>query len=202
MINAGTETSVFTTEWAMSLLLNHPQVLQKAKLELDSQVGHRRLLEEQDLPNLSYLRNIIFETFRLFPPGPIPFPRESSADCKVGGYDVPCGSILMVNAWAIHRDPKVWDEPTRFKPDRFEGRDVEMQMFLPFGIGRRACPGAGLGQRMVGLVLGSLIQCFDWERVGLEEIDLTEGVGLSMPKLKPLEAMCKPREIMLHAFQK
>ncbi|KAL6526136.1 hypothetical protein OROMI_029776 [Orobanche minor] len=161
MINAGTETSIVTLEWAMSLLLNHPQVLQKAKLELDSQVGHQRLLEEQDLPNLPNLRNIIFETFRMFPPGPIPLPRESSADCKVGGYDVPCGSILMINAWAIHSDPKVWDEPTRFKPERFEGRDVETQMFLPFGMGRRAYPGAGLGQRMVGLVLGSLIQCFD-----------------------------------------
>ncbi|KAI3451969.1 hypothetical protein Pfo_008634 [Paulownia fortunei] len=201
MIIAGTDTSVATIEWAMSLLLNHPDVLQKAKLELDSQVGHQRLLEEQDLPNLHYLRNIIFETFRMFPPGPLGVPRESSADCKVGGYDVPRGTILLVNSWAIHRDPEVWDEPTSFKPERFEGREVETQTLMPFGMGRRTCPGAGLGQRMVGLALGSLIQCFEWERVVLEEVDLAEGVGLTMPKLKPLEAMCRPREIMLKVLQ-
>ncbi|KAK6151233.1 hypothetical protein DH2020_016165 [Rehmannia glutinosa] len=159
---AGTDTSVVTIKWAMSLLLNHPKVLQKAKLELDSQVGHQRLLEEQDLPSLRYLRNIIFETFRMFPAGPLAVPRESSADCKVGGYDIPCGTMLLVNIWAIHRDPQVWDEPTRFKPERFERREVETQMLMTFGMGRRACPGAGLGQRMVGLVLGSLIRCFDW----------------------------------------
>lgn len=200
MIIAGTDTSVVTIEWAMSLLLNHPDVLQKAKLELDSQVGHHRLLEEQDLPNLHYLQNIISETFRLFPAGPLGVPRESSADCRVGGYDIPRRTILLVNAWAIHRDPDVWDEPTRFKPERFEGREVETQKLMPFGMGRRACPGAGLGQRMVGLGLGSFIQCFEWERVGLGEIDFAEGVGLTMPKLKPLEAMCKPREIMLKAL--
>ncbi|KAK6125305.1 hypothetical protein DH2020_040953 [Rehmannia glutinosa] len=201
MIFAGTDTSVVTIEWAMSLLLNHPQLLQKAKLELDSQIGHQRLLEEQDLPNLHYLRNIIFETFRMFPAGPLVVPRKSSADCTVGGYDVPRGTILLVNAWAIHRDPEVWDEPTSFKPERFEERDVETHKLMPFGMGRRACPGAGLGQRMVGLVLGSLIQCFDWENVNIEAVDLAEGVGLTMPKLKPLEAMCKPREIMLKVLQ-
>lgn len=201
MIVAGTDTSVVTIEWAMSLLLNHPDVLQNAKLELDSKVGPHRLVEEHDLPNLNYLRNIISETFRMFPAGPLGVPRESSADCKVGGYDIPGGTILLVNAWAIHRDPKVWDEPTRFKPERFEGRgEAEMEKLMPFGMGRRACPGEGLGRRMVGLALGSLIHCFDWERMGSEEVDLDEGFGLTMPKLKPLEAMCRPRQIMLEAL--
>ncbi|KAK6151229.1 hypothetical protein DH2020_016161 [Rehmannia glutinosa] len=200
MIFAGTETSTLTIEWAMSVLLNHPDVIQKAKRELDSQVGHQRLLEEQDLSNLHYLRNIISETFRMFPPGPLVVPRQSSIDCKVGGYDIPRGTMLLVNAWAIHRDPEVWVEPMRFKPERFEGREVETHKLMPFGIGRRICPGAGMGQRMVGLALGSLFQCFDWERVNTEEVDLTEGVGISMPKLKPLEAMCKPREIMLNVL--
>ncbi|KAL2241574.1 cytochrome P450 81D1-like [Sesamum indicum] len=201
MIIAGTDTSTVTIEWAMSLLLNHPQVLQKAKLELDSQVGHHRLVDEQDLPNLHYLRNIILETFRLFPAGPLVVPRESSADCRVGGYDIPRGTILLVNAWAIHRDPEVWSEPMSFKPERFDGKEVETQKLMPFGMGRRACPGAGLGQRMVGLALASLIQCFEWERVGLEEVDLAEGVGLTMPKFKPLEAVCRPRQVMLKVLQ-
>ncbi|GER30928.1 cytochrome P450 [Striga asiatica] len=197
MIIAGTDTSVGTIEWAMALLLNHPQVLQKAQSELDSRVGPHRLLEEKDLPNLPYLHKIIHETFRMFPAGPLGVPREASADCKIGGYDVPRGTILLVNAWAIQRDPGVWAEPMRFRPERFAGTEVETQKLMPFGMGRRACPGAGLGWRMVGLGLGSLIQCFDWERVGAEEVDLAEGIGLTMPKLEPLEAVCIPREIML-----
>lgn len=202
MIIAGTDTSIVTIEWAMSLLLNHPNILQKGKLELDSIVGPHRIVEEQDLSNLKYVNKIILETFRMFPAGPLLVPRESSADCRVGGYDIPSGTILLVNAWAIHRDPDVWDEPMRFKPDRFEGRrEVEAEKLMPFGMGRRACPGSGLGQRMVGLGLASLIQCFDWERVGSSEVDLDEGFGLTMPKLKPLVAMCKPRQIMLRALE-
>ncbi|KAL0343542.1 UNVERIFIED_CONTAM: cytochrome [Sesamum angustifolium] len=201
MIIAGTDTSAVTIEWAMSLLLNNPDVLQKAKLEIDSQVGHQRLVEEQDLPNLPFLHSIIFETFRLFPAGPLVVPRESSADCKVGGYDIPRGTMLLVNAWAIHRDPKVWSDPMSFKPERIDRREVETHRLMPFGLGRRACPGAGLGQRMVGLALASFIQCFEWERVSSEEVDLTEGAGLTMPKLKPLEAMCRPRQIMLKVLQ-
>ncbi|EYU44450.1 hypothetical protein ABFS82_08G054200 [Erythranthe guttata] len=200
MIIAGTDTSVVTIEWAMSLLLNHPEALQKAKLELDSQIGNNRLIEEQDLPNLNYLRHVISETFRMFPAGPLVVPRESSADCTVGGYHIPRGTILMVNAWAIHRDPEVWADPTSFKPERFEGKLDQVELahkLMPFGVGRRGCPGAGLGQRMVGLCLGSLIQCFEWERLGAEEVDLAEGAGLTMPKLNPLVAICRPREIML-----
>ncbi|KAG6394660.1 hypothetical protein SASPL_145249 [Salvia splendens] len=201
MIVAGTDTSVVTIEWAMSLLLNHPNVLEIARLELDSKVEPHRLVEERDLPDLSYLQNIISETFRMFPAGPLVVPRESSSDCRVGGYDIPSGSILLVNAWAIHRDPDVWEEPMRFKPERFEGgREVPTENLLPFGMGRRACPGAGLGRRMVGLALASLLQCFDWERMGPDQVDLAEGVGLTMPKLKPLEAMCRPRQIMLEAI--
>ncbi|KAL7108914.1 hypothetical protein ACP275_06G142700 [Erythranthe tilingii] len=204
MIIAGIDTSVVTIEWAMSLFLNHPEVLHKAKLEMDSHVGNQRLVVEQDLPNLNYLGNIILETFRMFPAAPLSVPRASSADCKIGGYDVQRGTILIVNAWAIHRDPRVWEEPTSFNPDRFQGKDnnhVETQKLMPFGMGRRACPGAGLGQRMVGLGLGSLIQCFEWEILSVEKIDLNEGVGLTMPKLKPLEALCRPREIMLRLLQ-
>lgn len=196
MILAGTDTSAVTIEWAMTLLLNHPDVLQNAKLELESKIGNHRLVEEEDLPNLNYLHNIILETFRMFPAGPLLMPRESSADCKVGGYDIPRGTMLLVNAWGIHRDPNVWEEATRFKPERFQGREVEREKMMAFGMGRRACPGSGLGQRMVGLVVASLIQCFDWERVDSKQLDLAEGAGLTMPKLKPLEAMCRPTQIL------
>ncbi|KAA8531624.1 hypothetical protein F0562_006333 [Nyssa sinensis] len=196
MILAGTDTAAVTIEWAMSLLLNHPDVLKNARVELDTHVGQDRFIDESDLSKLHYLRCIILETFRLCPAAPLLVPHMSSDDCTIGGYNVPRDTIVLVNAWSIHRDPKYWDDPTSFKPERFEGGDVEAHKLMPFGMGRRACPGAGLAQRVVGLTLGSLIQCFEWERVSEMEVDLTEGKGLTMPKAEPLEAMCKSRDIM------
>ncbi|KAK3007758.1 hypothetical protein RJ639_013494 [Escallonia herrerae] len=130
----------------MTLLLNHPDVLKKARAELDNLVGLERLVEESDLAKL--------------------------------------------------QDPRVWEDPTSFKPERFETGEVEGHRLMPFGMGRRSCPGASLAQRVVGLVLASLIQCFEWVRVSENQIDLTEGTGLSMPKLEPLVAMCRARHIM------
>nr|AJD25197.1 cytochrome P450 CYP81Q41 [Salvia miltiorrhiza] len=197
MLIAGTDTSSVTIEWAMSNLVNNPRILEKVKSELDAKVGKERLMEEEDLSNLPYLNNIILETFRLFPAAPLLLPHEAAEDCQMGGYDVPRGVMVLVNAWAIHRDPHVWGEDAMiFKPERFEGKHFEAHELMPFGMGRRSCPGSTLGQRVVGLALGSLIQCFEWERVGLEEIDLGEGEGLTMPKLEPLQVMCRPREIM------
>ncbi|XP_048335698.1 cytochrome P450 81Q32-like [Ziziphus jujuba] len=196
MILAGTDTSAVTLEWAMSNLLNHPHVLEKAKAELDAQIGQQRLVDESDLSKLPYLQNIISETLRLYPAAPLLGPHFSSEDCTVGGYHRPCDTILLVNAWAIHRDPELWDDPESFKPERFENGEVEIYKLMPFGIGRRACPGIGLAQRVVGLTLASLIQCFEWERVSEKLVDMTEGNGLTMPKALPLEAMCKAREMV------
>uniref|UniRef100_A0A1W7HBR9 (+)-piperitol/(+)-sesamin synthase n=1 Tax=Scoparia dulcis TaxID=107240 RepID=A0A1W7HBR9_SCODU len=197
MLLAGTDTSAVTVEWAMSALLNNSDVLSEAREELNTQIGSELLIEEEDLSKLPFLQNIILETFRLFPAAPLMVPHESSQDCRVGGYDIQGGTMLLVNAWAIHRDPELWDDALSFKPERFKGKEVEKDRLMPFGMGRRSCPGSGLAQRIVGITLGSLMQCFDWKRMSQEEVDLTEGVGLTMPKLKPLEAMCRPRDIML-----
>ncbi|KAD6119055.1 hypothetical protein E3N88_10326 [Mikania micrantha] len=142
------------------------------------------------LPVLSWLG-----TLRMYPAGPLLVPHEASSDCVVGGYNIPRGTMLIVNQWAIHHDPKVWDEPERFKPERFEGLEGTRDGFklLPFGSGRRSCPGEGLAIRMVGMTLGSIIQCFNWERMSEEMVDMTEGHGLTMPKAIPLLAKCKPR---------
>ncbi|KAF8023177.1 hypothetical protein BT93_F0623 [Corymbia citriodora subsp. variegata] len=189
---AGTDTSVVTIEWAMSLLLNHPDVMKKAQAEVDNIVGRDRLVDEADIHKLPYLQNIINEVLRLFPPAPLLVPHESAEDCMVGGFDVPRGTMILVNAWAIQRDPKVWDHPTSFKPERYEGLEGDhAYRLLPFGMGRRSCPGAGLANRVVSLALAALIQCFEWERVGEELVDLSEGTGITMPKREPLEAMCK-----------
>jgi isoflavone 2'-hydroxylase len=196
LLLAGTDTSAVTLEWAMSNLLNHPNLLKKARAELDSQIGEENLMDEPDISELHYLQSIISETLRLYPAAPLLVPHMASDDCTIGGYDVPRNTMLLVNAWAIHRDPKVWDDAASFKPERFECVEVEAYKLMPFGLGRRACPGQGLAQRTVGLALGSLIQCFEWERVGKEKVDMTEGNGITMPKVVALEAMCKARPIM------
>ncbi|KAI3684661.1 hypothetical protein L6452_33886 [Arctium lappa] len=201
MLLAGTDTSSVTIEWAMSLLLNHPNVLTRARAEVDERIGHERLVEETDLPNLPYIQRIVHETLRLFPAAPLLVPHEPSEDCIIGGFDVARGTIVLVNAWAIHRDPQLWDEPFSFKPERFEKIGNMGYRFIPFGMGRRQCPGAGLANRVVATTLASLIQCFEWERVSEELVDLSEGKGLTMPKEKPLEAMCKARQRMSHVLK-
>ncbi|KAI3465293.1 hypothetical protein Pfo_021956 [Paulownia fortunei] len=197
LLIAGTDTSAGTMEWALSLLVNNPHVLKKAQIEIDNHIGHNRLIDEADIAQLPYLRCIINETLRLFPAGPLLIPHESSEQCTVGGYRVPAGTMLLVNVWAIQNDPKNWEDAKEFKPERFEGMEGTRDGFklLPFGSGRRGCPGEGLAVRMMGFGLGSLIQCFDWERPGKELVDMTEALGLSMPRAKPLMAYCKTRPV-------
>ncbi|XP_020233131.1 cytochrome P450 81E8 [Cajanus cajan] len=190
MLLAGTDTSSVTLEWAMSNLLNHPEILKKAKNELDTHIRQNCLVDEPDLSKLSYLQSIVYETLRLHPAAPMLVPHLSSEYCTIGEYNVPQNTILLVNAWAIHRDPKLWSDPTHFKPERFE-KESEASKLLSFGLGRRACPGANLAQRTVSLTLALLIQCFEWKRTSKEEIDMTEGKGVTMPKKFPLEAMCQ-----------
>ncbi|PPD71698.1 hypothetical protein GOBAR_DD31406 [Gossypium barbadense] len=200
LILAGTDTTSVTIEWAMSNLLNHPEVLKKAQAEIDTEIGQENLIDEPDVSKLKYLQSIILEAQRLHPALPLLLPHVPSTDCTIGGYDVPGGAIVLVNAWPIHRDPQSWDDPTSFKPERFENDDSQSHKIMPFGLGRRACPGSGLAQRVMGLTLGSLIQCFEWERVDGKEINMTEGMGSTMPKAHPLEALCKARPIVNRAF--
>ncbi|XWS21255.1 hypothetical protein CRYUN_Cryun30bG0039900 [Craigia yunnanensis] len=195
MFVAGTETTGVTIEWAMSLLLNHPEVLQKVRAEIVSHVGHERLLNDSDLAKLPYLRCVVNETLRLYPPAPLLLPHCSSEDCMVDGYEIPKGTLLLVHAWAIHRDPSIWKDPTKFKPERFEGTFEEKEglRYLPFGLGRRACPGATMGFQLVLLALGAAIQCFEWGKVGSDKVDMTTGTGITISKARPLEALCCPR---------
>ncbi|XP_043714428.1 cytochrome P450 81Q32-like [Telopea speciosissima] len=200
LLSAGTDSASGTMEWTMTLLLNHPKVLKKAQAEIDSTIGQGRLINESDLTNLPYLFCIINETLRMYPSGPLLAPHESSEECIVGGYTIPRGTMLLVNVWAIQNDPKLWVEPREFRPERMEGVGGGSDGFklMPFGSGRRGCPGEALGMRMVGLALGLLIQCFEWKRIGQEMVDTEEGtIGLSLSKGKPLEASCRPRSTML-----
>ncbi|KAL6216662.1 hypothetical protein ACLB2K_009883 [Fragaria x ananassa] len=199
MLSAGTDTSAGTMEWGLALLLNNPEALAKAQTEIDVQIGQSRLIEEADLANLPYLHGIMNETLRMYPADPLLVPHESSQECTLGGYHVPRGTMLLVNIWAMHHDPKLWEQPEQFKPERFLTSKNEANGFklLPFGTGRRGCPGEGLATRIIGLALGSLIQCFEWERSSDEMVNMSEGAGLTMPKAQALLAKCRPRPIMV-----
>ncbi|KAK1677551.1 hypothetical protein QYE76_038399 [Lolium multiflorum] len=196
ILQAGTETSSSAIEWVMAEMLNHPAAMAKARVELDDVIGTGRLMEEADLPKLPYLQCILRETLRLHPTAPLLAPHESSADCTVAGYDIPAGTMLLINVHTMHRDAGMWEEPTRFMPERFEGGKGEGQWMLPFSMGRRRCPGEALSMKVVGLTLGTLVQCFEWGRVSEEEIDMAEGSGLTMHMAIPLEASYWPREEM------
>ncbi|XP_022140041.1 cytochrome P450 81D1-like [Momordica charantia] len=204
LLTAGTDTTVGTMEWAMSLLLNHPNVLANVRAEIDDVVGQERHVDESDLEKLPYLQCVIKETLRMHPVGPLLVPHESSADCTVGGYHIPRGTMLLVNAWAIHNDGGNWEEPAAFRPERFlevaAGAGDGLR-YVPFGFGRRGCPGETLAVKVVGLVVGSLIQCFEWDRIGEEMVDMAEGTGLTMPKAHPLQAKCRPRPILYRAIR-
>lgn len=186
-------------------MLNHPEELKKAQNEIDQQVGFERLISESDIAKLPHLRAIIDETLRMYPPAPLLSPHESSEECMVQGYRVPRGTMLLINCWGIQNDPKNWVEPRKFRPDRFVGKEGGKDnnngyKWIPFGSGRRGCPGEGMGLRMVGLTLGTLIQCFDWKRIGDkgEMVDMTENIGVSLSKAKPLVASCRPRSAIVN----
>ncbi|CAN6348247.1 unnamed protein product [Urochloa humidicola] len=199
LLQAGTDTSSSTIEWAMALLLDNPDVLKKATDEIHTIVGTSRLTKESDLAGLPYLRCIITETLRLKPLTPNHVPHEASRDCVIGGHTVVRGTMVLVDVYSMQRDPNIWEDPEKFMPERFmedvnkEGDDGRFMM--PFGLGRRKCPGEGLALRTVGMALGVMIQCFEWECVG-EEVNLSEGSGLTMPMAVPLVALCKPRAEM------
>lgn len=200
LLHAGSETSATTLEWAFSYLLENPRIMKKAKAEIDLQVGHTRLVEESDMGKLPYIRCIVNETLRLQPAAPLLVPHFSGEECHVGGYRVPKGTIVLVNAWGIQRDPKVWEDPETFNPERFESfkssKDHAFK-FMPFGSGRRSCPGENLAIRVVELALGLLLQCFDWENPSKETIDKTDSSGFIAAKLTPLVAKCSPRSEMV-----
>ncbi|XP_057847449.2 cytochrome P450 CYP82D47 [Cryptomeria japonica] len=205
VITAGTDSSSVTIEWALAALLQHQDVLGKAQEELDNFVGRDRLVEESDLPKLSYLQAIVKETLRLYPAAPLLVPHEAAEACTIGGFDVPAGTRLLVNAWAIHRDADVWSHPAEFDPERFlkggkvidvKGHDFEL---IPFSSGRRMCPGMSLALIVVQYTLARLLQSFEWCVPEGVVIDMAEGLGLTMPKAVPLEAIIKPR-LPLHLY--
>ncbi|PIN02726.1 Cytochrome P450 CYP2 subfamily [Handroanthus impetiginosus] len=199
MILGGTDTMTVTLTWALSLLLNNPDALKKAQEELDLHIGPQRQVKESDLENLVYIKAIIKETLRLYPAASLLPPREAAEDCTVAGYHVPAGTRLIVNVWKLHRDPRFWSDPLEFQPERFLTKykeiDVRGQNFelLPFGAGRRICPGISFALQTMELVLASFLHGFEVKAPAVEGVDMTESMGGTNVKVTPLEVLLKPR---------
>lgn len=208
MIAAGKDTVAISVEWAMTELVKNPRVQKKAQEELDGVIGFERVMTESDLAKLPYLECVAKEALRLHPPTPLMLPHRASANVKIGGYDIPEGSIVHVNVWAIGRDPNVWKDPLEFRPERFLEEDVDMKghdfRLLPFGAGRRVCPGAQLGINLVTSMLGHLLHHFDWappEGTKTEEIDMSESPGLTAYMRTPIQVVATPR-LPMHLYKR
>ncbi|PNY06674.1 cytochrome p450 82a3-like protein [Trifolium pratense] len=200
LILAGSDTIMVALIWALSLLVNHPMELKKAQDELNTHIGKDMKVEESDIKNLVYLQAIVKETVRLYPPSPIITLRSAMNDCTFScGYHIPAGTQLMVNTWKIHRDSRVWADPHDFKPERFltsyKDVDVRSQNYelVPFGSGRRVCPGASLAMRVVQLTLARLLHSFNVATPSNQAVDMTESPGLTNLKATPLEVVLTPR---------
>ncbi|KAM0937867.1 putative flavonoid 3'-monooxygenase [Dioscorea sansibarensis] len=204
LFTAGTDTSASTVEWAMAEIIRHPDILAAVQAEIDAVIGRSRLVSEPDLAKLPLLQAIIKETFRLHPSTPLSLPRTAAEPCEVAGFHIPGGATLLVNVWAIARDPEVWSDPLEFKPSRFlpGGSHVDVDLkgahfeLIPFGAGRRICAGLGLGLRMVTLMVASLVHGFDWalpDGLGPDNLDMTEAFGLTLQRTVPLKARPTPR---------
>ncbi|KAI3892353.1 hypothetical protein MKW92_015272 [Papaver armeniacum] len=201
-LSGGSDTTSTTLTWVLSLLLNHPQVLETAKQELDKHVGNDRHVEESDIPKLVYINAIIKESMRLYPNGAL-IDRLTFEECEVGGYHVPAGGRLFVNVWKIQRDPSVWENPLEFKPERFMSGGEKMDVdpkgqnfeFIPFGIGRRICPGMLSALQVMHIVVARLIHGFDMKAASANgEVDMTDKAGMACYKMTPLEVMVTPRQ--------
>ncbi|CAN4122759.1 unnamed protein product [Withania somnifera] len=199
LLSAGTDTTIVTLTWTLSLLMNNYQALKIAQDEIDAHVGKNRWVQESDIKNLIYLQAIVKEALRLYPAAPLSVPHESMEDCTISGYDIPKGTRLLVNLWKIHHDPNIWPNPNDFKPERFltAHKDVDVRgnhfELLPFGSGRRMCPGISLALQVLPFVIAVLLQGFDMKRPLDEPIDMSESFGLTVIKASPLEVLLAPR---------
>ncbi|KAG5030662.1 hypothetical protein GLYMA_06G035300v4 [Glycine max] len=199
LILAGSDTTTTTLSWALSLLLNNREVLNKAIHELDTQIGSEKIVEISDLKKLEYLQSIIKETLRLYPAAPLNVPHESLEDCTVGGYHVPTGTRLLTNISKLQRDPSLYPNPLEFWPERFltthKDVDIKGQHFelIPFGAGRRMCPGLSFGLQVMQLTLATLLHGFDIVTSDGEHVDMLEQIGLTNIKASPLQVILTPR---------
>ncbi|CAN6185774.1 unnamed protein product [Urochloa humidicola] len=189
---ASSETSATTLQWIMAELMRNPRVMCKAQDEVRRVLHGQEIVTEDSLSGLHYLPLVVKEALRLHPPATLIL-RECRSPCRVLGFDVPVGAMVLVNAWAIGRDSNYWDAPEEFMPERFENSEIDFKgtnfEFIPFGAGRRMCPGIGFGLANIDLPLASLLYHFDWELPeGIKpgDMDMTEAMGITTRRLSHL----------------
>ncbi|CAJ1939104.1 unnamed protein product [Sphenostylis stenocarpa] len=192
MFVGGTAAPATVTVWAMSELMRNPKAMEKAQAEVRKVFNEKGYVDEADLGHCQFLNSVIKETLRLHPPEALLLPRENSEACVINGYEIPAKSKVIINAWAIGRDPMYWNDPDRFVPERFEnsydfsGTHFE---YIPFGAGRRICPGAAFSMPNMLLSLASLLYHFVWKLPNgttHQELDMTESFGLTVKRANDL----------------
>ncbi|KAJ4842805.1 hypothetical protein Tsubulata_037931 [Turnera subulata] len=198
---AGTDTTAAVLEWAMTELLRHPEVMKMLQDEAREVGMNKPAITEDDLNRMHYLKAVIKETLRMHTPIPLLVPRQSTQDVKLRGFDIAAGTRVFINAWAIGRDPGLWDRADEFWPERFlmssspidyKGHDFQL---IPFGAGRRICPGIQFAMSTDELALANLVHKFDWSLPGGtrgEDLDMTESIGLTIHRESPLIVVATP----------
>ncbi|RCV22635.1 hypothetical protein SETIT_4G236300v2 [Setaria italica] len=194
----GINTSAVTMVWAMSEMVQHPRVLKNVQDEIRAVVGRKQRASRDDVSKLKNLKMVVKEILRLHPPLTLLLPRETIQQVNITGYDVPANTRIIVNAWAISRDHNIWKDPEEFNPERFIGSNIDFNgahfEFIPFGSGRRICPGMAMAVSNMEFTLANLLYCFDWELpegVAKEDISMQEAGSLAFQKKAPL--MLVPR---------
>lgn len=195
LLVAGTDTSTATVEWTLAELIKNPKCMRIVQQELSKEINHLEGPKESDLPKLKYLEACVKETLRLHPPAPLLLPHRAAETCQVMNYTIPKNTQIIVNYGAIARDPNLWEDPLDYKPERFlsinssldfKGNDYE---FIPFGSGRRLCPGMPMAAKQVPLILASLIHYFDWslpQGKNPKDLDMSEQFGIVITMEDPL----------------
>ncbi|KAL3649922.1 hypothetical protein CASFOL_006325 [Castilleja foliolosa] len=186
IFGAGATTSTVVLDWAMAEMLRNPEILKKAQDEVRRTFDGKGCINESQFDKLKYMRMVIKETLRMHPPAPLLVPRVSRERCEINGYTIPAKTWVLVNAWAIGRDPKYWEDAERFKPERFlEKQETDFKgnsfEYIPFGAGRRICPGILFGLANVEIQLAMLLYHFDWilaDGMKAEEMDMTYHCGV------------------------
>ncbi|MCD7450275.1 hypothetical protein HAX54_004996 [Datura stramonium] len=199
MFIGGTDTSSTVLEWAVSEMMKNPQLMEKAQTEVRKVLEGKSKITESELQQLDYMKLVIKETLRMHPPLPLLLPREAGEKCEIDGYDIPPKTKVIINAWAIGRHPEHWKNAECFKPERFrdsasdfKGTNLE---YIPFGAGRRICPGTLFGIANVELPLAKLLFHFDWklpDGIEANELDMTETFGSTVGRKNDLFLVAKP----------
>ncbi|KDP33178.1 hypothetical protein JCGZ_13443 [Jatropha curcas] len=198
VLSGGSDTSANTVVWVMSELQKNPDVMKRVQTEVRQVFSEKGYVDEESIGELHYLKAVVKETMRLRPPGTI-LTRECMADCVINGYDIPHKSRVIINAWALGRDPDYWPEAERFNPDRFLNSSIDFKgnhfEFLPFGAGRRVCPGILFGISNVQFPLARLLYHFDWKLpngMQPEDLDMNAKYGIAVTRVNDLQLIPIP----------